>query len=371
VSAELILVAMGLSLFFSFWNGFTDAANAIATIVATRTLAPVQAVAMSAVGNFLGLFFGGAVAATIWEKILDNGAINGVADSRGLPLATLGAWLYIGAIAGGLVWDGITWYFGLPCSETHVLIGSLVGVGLYVGGTAAVQFDQVVRRVVFPMLYSPLLAFAFAFVFTTLIARAFRREPAWLVRRGGRPPKQTWWGRRSTKRKPKTPRITRINRQFRRAQIVSSFVFSFSHGSQDGQKVVGLLLGLLAFQGLPTSPTPLWVILSVQIAISTGTLLGGWRIVKTMAMKITKLRPYQGFSAETGGAIVLLGTASVGFPVSTTHAINSAIMGAGATTRLSAVRWGVARRIVATWILTLPMAALFGFLAMVVIGLFL
>ena len=341
VSAELILAAMALSLFFSFWNGFTDAANAIATIVATRTLAPIQAVAMSAVGNFLGLFFGGAVAATIWEKILDNGVINNVADSRGMPLATLGAWLYIGAIAGGLVWDVITWYFGLPCSETHVLIGSLVGVGLYVGGMAAVQFDQVVRRVVLPMLYSPLLAFAFAFVFTTLIARTFRKVPP-----------------------------TRINRQFRRAQIASSFVFSFSHGSQDGQKVVGLLLGLIAFQSGAPSFTPLWVIFAVQIAISLGTLLGGWRIVKTMAMKITKLRPYQGFSAETGGAIVLLGTASVGFPVSTTHAINSAIMGAGATTRLSAVRWGVARRIVWTWILTLPMAALFGFLAMVVIGLF-
>ncbi|HKZ62817.1 MAG TPA: inorganic phosphate transporter [Thermoplasmata archaeon] len=342
LSAELILVAMALSLFFSFWNGFTDAANAIATIVATRTLKPFQAVGLSAVGNFLGLFFGGAVAATIWKGILDNQAVADAASLRGLSISTLGAWLFIGAIVGGLVWDVITWYFGLPCSETHVLIGSLVGVGLYVGGVAAVQLDSVARRVVFPMLYSPLLAFAFAFVFTTLIARAFRKVPP-----------------------------TRINRQFRRAQIVSSLIFSFSHGSQDGQKVVGLLLGLLAFQGPAPSSTPFWIILAVQIAISLGTLLGGWRIVKTMAMKITKLRAYQGFSAETGGAIVLLGTASVGFPVSTTHAINSAIMGAGATTRLSAVRWGVARRIVWTWILTLPMAALFGFLAMVVIGLFL
>jgi PiT family inorganic phosphate transporter len=151
-------------------------------------------------------------------------------------------------------------------------------------------------------------------------------------------------------------------------QIASSFVFSFSHGSQDGQKVVGLLLGLLAFQGIATSPTPLWIILAVQISISLGTLLGGWRIVKTMAMKITRLRPYQGFSAETSGAVVLLGTAAVGFPVSTTHAINSAIMGAGATTRLSAVRWGVARRIVYTWILTLPIAAFFGYIVMVAIA---
>ncbi len=341
MSVELILVAMAVSLFFSFWNGFTDAANAIATIVATRTLKPFQAVALSAVGNFLGLFFGGAVAATIWKGILDGDAVTGAAASRGMSLPALGALLFIGAIVGGLVWDVITWYLGLPCSETHVLIGSLVGVGLYIGGIGAVQFDSVARKVVLPMLYSPILAFAFAFVFTTLIARAFRKVPP-----------------------------TRINRQFRRAQIASSFVFSFSHGSQDGQKVVGLLLGLLAFQGLATSPTPLWVIFAVQIALSLGTILGGWRIVKTMAMKITKLRPYQGFSAETAGAIVLLSTASFGFPVSTTHAINSSIMGAGATTRLSAVRWGVARRIVVTWILTLPMAALFGFLTMVVIGMF-
>ena len=342
MALEIVLVAIAVSLFFSFWNGFTDAANAIATIVATRTLAPFQAVAMSAVGNFIGLYFGGAVAATIWKGILDNQVVEETSTSMGLPVATLGAALYIGAIVGGLVWDVITWYFGLPCSETHVLIGSLVGVGLYIGGVAAVQFDSVLQRVVLPMLYSPFLAFGFAFLFTALIIRTFRRVPP-----------------------------TRINRRFRQMQIVSSFVFSFSHGSQDGQKVVGLLLGLLAFQGISTSPTPLWVILAVQLAISLGTLLGGWRIVKTMAMKITKLRPYQGFSAETGGAIVLLGTAAVGFPVSTTHVINSAIMGTGATTRLSAVRWGVARRIVWTWVLTLPMAALFGFLAMFVIGLFL
>jgi PiT family inorganic phosphate transporter len=339
VSAELIFVAMGFSLFFSFWNGFTDAANAIATIIATRTLAPLQAVASSALGNFLGLYFGGAVAKTIWDGIINNQVVGTTAASLGESTATLGALLYIAAIGGGLIWDGITWYFGLPCSETHVLIGSLVGVGLWVGGASAVQFDSVLRRVVFPMLYSPFLAFAFAFLFTAFIVRVFRKVPP-----------------------------TRINRQFRRMQIASSFVFSFSHGSQDGQKVVGLLLGLLAFQGIATSPTPLWIILAVQISISLGTLLGGWRIVKTMAMKITRLRPYQGFSAETSGAVVLLGTAAVGFPVSTTHAINSAIMGAGATTRLSAVRWGVARRIVYTWILTLPIAAFFGYIVMVAIA---
>ena len=322
---DLLIVAVAVALFFAFWNGFTDAANAIATIIGTRTLTPIKAVALSAGGNFLGLFFGGAVAKTIWEEIIIAGYV--------------GPTVVIAAILGGLAFDIVTWYFGLPVSETHVLIGSLVGVGLAVGGVAAVHFDKVLSKVILPMIYSPVLAFAFAFVFTALVVRTFRRVPP-----------------------------TRINRQFRRLQLVSSFVFSFSHGSQDGQKVVGIIIGVLAFEGLYVrgSPVPFWIILAVQVALSLGTLLGGWRIVKTMAVKLTRLRPYQGFSAETGGAIVLLATANVGFPVSTTHAINMAIMGAGATQRVSAVRWGVARRIVWAWVLTLPAAILFAFAVMMV-----
>jgi len=323
VGSEFLIAGIAVALFFAFWNGFTDAANAIATIVATRTLAPFKAVILSAAGNVLGLLFGGAVAATIWKGLIDGSLVGPI--------------LVIGAILGGLIWDIITWYFGLPCSETHVLIGALVGAGLFVGGVSAVQFGSVVNKVILPMIYSPFIAFFFAFLFTAAIIRLFRRVPA-----------------------------GRINKEFRRLQILSSFFFSFSHGSQDGQKVVGLIFGMLVFASLltPDDSVPLWVILSVQIALSFGTLLGGWRIVRTMAVRLTKLRPYQGFSAETAGALLLVSTASVGIPVSTTHAINMAIMGTGATQRLSAVKWGVARRIVWAWILTLPASMGLAYLVM-------
>jgi len=320
----LLFAGIGVALFFAFWNGFTDAANAIATIVATRVLTPLKAVVLSAGGNFLGLFFGGAVALTIWKGILD--------DTVFRP----GPELVIAAIVGGLVYDVITWYFGLPVSETHVLIGSLVGAGIFTGGTSAILYGSVVNRVVLPMIYAPLLCFAAAFLFGAVIIRVFRKSPA-----------------------------SRANRYFRNLQLVSSFFFSFSHGSQDGQKTVGIILLMLAFEGL-ISPdiksAPFWVITAVQIALSLGTLLGGWRIVRTMAMRITRLRPYQGFSAETSGALVLVAMAQVGAPISTTHAIATSIMGVGATQRLSAVRWGVARRIVVAWILTLPASAIFAYL---------
>lgn len=323
MTLELLFAGIGVALFFAFWNGFTDAANAISTIVATRVLTPLRAVSLSAAGNFVGLYFGGAVAVTIWKGLIDE---NIVSPS-----------LVIAAIVGGLAWDVLTWYFALPVSETHVLIGSLVGAGIFVGGFGAVVFASVVNRVLLPMVYSPLIAFFGAFLFTAAIARVAR----------GYPPART-------------------NRYFRSLQLVSSFFFSFSHGSQDGQKVVGIIIAMLAFEGLVSSTTtsaPLWTITSVQIALSLGTLLGGWRIVRTMAMKITRIRPYQGFSAETSAAIILVSMAQLGAPVSTTHTIATAIMGVGATRRLSAVRWGVARRIVSAWILTLPASAAFAFAA--------
>jgi len=311
-------------LFFAFWNGFTDAANAISTIVATRVLTPLKAVVLSAGGNFLGLYFGGAVAITIWKGIID--------DSVYRP----GPGLVIAAIAGGLVYDVITWYFGLPVSETHVLIGALVGAGIFSGGVGAILYGSLVTKVVLPMIYSPLIAFVAAFTFAALIIRLFRKYPA-----------------------------SRANRHFRNLQLVSSFFFSFSHGSQDGQKTVGIILLMLAFENLVAADVksaPFWVITAVQVALSVGTLLGGWRIVRTMAMRITKLRPYQGFSAETSGALVLVTMAQLGAPISTTHAISTSIMGVGATQRLSAVRWGMARRIVIAWILTLPASAVFAYL---------
>jgi len=321
MASELLYAGVAAALFFAFWNGFTDAANAISTIVATRVLTPFRAVALSAGGNFLGLYFGGAVAFTIWKGLVDGNLV--------------GPGLVIAALMGGLIYDVITWYFGLPVSETHVLIGSLVGAGLAVGGVAAVQFSSVVNKVILPMVYSPIIAFSAAFLFGLLIVRVFRRWPP-----------------------------SRANRYFRGLQLFSSGFFSFSHGSQDGQKAVGLVIAMLVFSGLepPTiSAAPFWVITAVQIALSLGTLFGGWRIVRTMAMRITKLRPYQGFSAETSGALVLVAMAQVGAPISTTHAIATSIMGVGALQRTSAVRWGVARRIVIAWILTLPAAMVFAY----------
>jgi len=221
-------------------------------------------------------------------------------------------------------------------SETHVLIGALVGAGIFSGGVGAILYGSLVTKVVLPMIYSPLIAFVAAFTFAALIIRLFRKYPA-----------------------------SRANRHFRNLQLVSSFFFSFSHGSQDGQKTVGIILLMLAFENLVAADVksaPFWVITAVQVALSVGTLLGGWRIVRTMAMRITKLRPYQGFSAETSGALVLVTMAQLGAPISTTHAISTSIMGVGATQRLSAVRWGMARRIVIAWILTLPASAVFAYL---------
>ena len=329
MASELLYLGIGAALFFAFWNGFTDAANAISTVVATRVLTPARAVALSAAGNFLGLYFGGEGARTIWKGLVDDQFV--------------GPKLVIAAILGGLVYDVITWYFGLPVSETHVLIGSLVGAGIFVGGFGAVIFSSVVNKVLLPMLYSPVIAFGAALLFASLIIRLFRHRPP-----------------------------TRANRYFKNLQLVSSFFFSFSHGSQDGQKVVGIIIAMLAFEGLVDGSlrtAPLLVITGVQIALSLGTMLGGWRIVRTMAMKITKLRPYQGFAAETSGALVLVGMAQIGAPISTTHAIASSIMGVGATQRLSAVRWGVARRIVAAWILTLPAAMVFAYLVAALLSL--
>ncbi|OGS48215.1 MAG: hypothetical protein A3K68_04615 [Euryarchaeota archaeon RBG_16_68_13] len=330
MSLELLYLGIGAALFFAFWNGFTDAANAISTVVATRVLTPIKAVALSAVGNFLGLYFGVEVAKTIWKGLVHESIV--------------GPELVIAAILGGLVYDVITWYFGLPVSETHVLIGSIVGAGIFIGGIEKVILGSVVSKVLLPMVYSPVIAFGAAFLFAALIIRVFRRYPA-----------------------------TRANRYFRNLQLASSFFFSFSHGSQDGQKVVGIVLAMLAFEGILTEPVktaPFWVITAVQIALSLGTLLGGWRIVKTMAMKITKLRPYQGFAAETSGALVLVGMAQLGAPISTTHAISSSIMGVGTTQRFSAVRWGIARRIVVAWVLTLPAAMGFAFLVAWAVSLF-
>lgn len=322
----VVLIAIAIAFFFAFWNGFTDAANAIATIIGTRVLSPIKAVILSAFGNFVGMFFGVAVATTIGQGIINSGIVT--------------AELVIAALVGGLIWDGITWYFGLPCSESHVLIGGLVGAGLAVGGIEVVKLNGIVDKVLIPMVTSPIIAFIFAFLFAVLIIRLFKKHAP-----------------------------SRINKYFGKLQLLSSFFFSVTHGSNDAQKTMGIITVLMvAYAMIPTFEIPLWVMLASFSFISLGTLFGGWRIVKTMSFKITKLQPYQGFAAETSGAIVLAGAAQLGFPVSTTHAISGSILGVGATTRLSAVRWGVARKMVWAWVLTMPMSAIFSYFIYQIIG---
>lgn len=323
---ELLVATIAVSLFFAFWNGFTDAANAISTIVATRALSPVRAVALSAVGNFVGMFFGVAVAKTIGRGIINVDATLEIVSA---------------ALLGGLIWDIFTWWLALPVSESHVLVGGLIGAGYAAGGLAAVNLSSILDKVLIPMVASPTIALIAAFLFTVTVIRLFRNRSA-----------------------------SRVNYYFKRLQLLSSFFFSITHGTNDAQKVMGIITALLVTYGyLASFDVPIWVILATHAAISLGTFFGGWRIVKTMAMRITRLAPYQGFSAETSGALILASTATLGFPVSTTHAISGAIMGVGATRRLSAVRWGVARKIVGAWVLTMPAAAVFAYFVYQVIQL--
>lgn len=317
----ILLAALAVLLFFSFWNGFTDAANAIATVVATRVLSPVQAVALSAAGNFVGMFFfPTAVAVTMGEGIIRADLIT--------------AEVLIAALLGGLAWDVVTWWLGLPVSESHVLVGSMVGVGFALSGLEGVNVQSIVNKVVIPMVTSPLVAFIFALLFTAGVIRlSINSSPV------------------------------KVNRYFSRIQLLSSFFFSVTHGTNDAQKVMGVITALLVtYKYLPTFHIPLTVAFACHATISVGTFFGGWRIVHTMAHKITRLRPYQGACAETAAALVLSATAVGGLPVSTTHAISGSIMGVGATRRLSAVRWGVARSIVLAWILTIPLSATFSYM---------
>jgi len=323
-----LILAFAVLTFFSFWNGFTDAANSISTVIGSRVLTPIKAVALAALGNFLGVLLGVAVATTIGKGIINPEFIT--------------VHLVIAAICGGMVWDVITWFFGLPCSESHVLIGGLVGAGIAAGGVGVVNFVGVVDKVVLPMIFSPLIAIVAAFVLTGAVIWIFRRYHQ-----------------------------ARVNKYFNRLQIISSLFLSVAHGSNDAQKVVGIMTSVLVSYGLLTTfDVPIWVIILSYSAISLGTFFGGWRIVKTMAFKITTLKPYQGFCAEMSAASILSVTSHFGLPVSTTHAVSGSIIGVGVSSRLSAVRWKVARSIVWAWILTIPVSAVFSFIAFNLLGFF-
>jgi PiT family inorganic phosphate transporter len=312
-----VYIAISVALFFDFVNGFHDSANAIATVVGTRVLRPLYAVGIAAVANFAGPFiFGTAVAHTVGKGIIQ-------------PSFSTVDVIFAGLI-GAIIWDLVTWYFGLPSSSSHALIGGLIGSALLAGGTSALVLPGIEKTLTF-IVISPTLGFCSAFGIAIIIMYLFRKYTA-----------------------------SYVNKIFGRLQICSSIFFSLTHGANDGQKTMGIITALLISGGMLDSTSfsvPIEVILASAIAIALGTFFGGWRIVKTMAFKLTSLRPYQGFCAETGGGVILTSMAWLGIPVSTTHAIAGAIMGVGATKRLSAVRWGVGKRIVYAWIITIPASA--------------
>ena len=316
----LVLVALiGVALLFDFLNGMHDAANSIATVVATKVLTPIQAVGWAAFFNFVAfLFFGTAVAQTIGRGIIDPTVV----DST----------VIFGALGGAIFWNLFTWWFGIPSSSSHALIGGLLGAGLSKAGPHVVQATGLLKTVG-GIFVAPLLGFTLAMALVLLISWLFvRARPAF------------------------------AERFFRVSQLASSALYSLGHGGNDAQKTMGVIAALLVAHGYNTGSgahfVPLWVVLICHAAMGLGTLTGGWRIVRTMGSRITELRPMQGFAAETGGALCLFYATNIGVPVSTTHVITGCVMGVGAARRPSAVRWGVARSIVFAWIVTIPAAAL-------------
>jgi PiT family inorganic phosphate transporter len=332
VEATLVILVVVFAAGFDFTNGFHDAANAIATSVSTRALTPRAALIMAAVMNFLGALIGTGVAVTIATEIIDLSTIEG---SLNPAEQRLGLVIIFCAIVGAIAWNLITWWLGLPSSSTHSLIGGLVGAGLVVFGFSGVQWGHVVQKVVLPMVFSPLIGFLLAFIVMVGVL--------WLVRKAN-----PW----------------KATRRFRVAQTASAAAMALGHGLQDAQKTMGIITMALFAIGWWGDPSqvgiPLWVKVLAAGAISAGTATGGWRIMRTLGRKIIDLDPARGFVAETVSAVVLYVTAFGGIhaPVSTTHVITSAIMGVGATKRLSAVRWGVAKNIAVAWVLTIPAAAL-------------
>lgn len=313
----VVILLVAMALIFDFMNGFHDAANSIATVVSTGVLKPTQAVVFAAFFNFVAIFvFHLSVAATVGKGIVNSEIV----DTH----------VVFGALAGAIVWNLITWYYGIPSSSSHALIGGIVGAVVAKAGTGPLIASGILKTLAF-IFISPLLGFLFGSLMMVIVA--------WICRR---------------------TRPSKVDKWFRRLQLVSAGAYSLGHGGNDAQKTIGiiwlLLLGTGYMSSTESSP-PIWVIVSCYAAIGLGTMFGGWRIVKTMGQKITKLKPVGGFCAESGGAMTLFFATFLGVPVSTTHTITGAIVGVGSTQRMSAVRWGVAGNIVWAWILTIPASA--------------
>ncbi len=317
ISLGVIVLLVGMALAFDFMNGFHDAANAIATVVSTRVMKPHTAVAMASFCNVAAIFiFQLNVAATVGKGTIEPAVID--------------YYIVFGALVGAIAWNVITWYYGIPSSSSHALIGGLIGAAVAKAGPSSLITSGVLKTVAF-IIISPLLGMFLGTLMMILVSWIFRRS---------------------------TPR--RVDTWSRRLQLVSASAYALGHGGNDAQKTIGIIWMLLLSAGImhDGDSVPPWVIASCYSAIGLGTVFGGWRIIKLMGQKITKLRPLGGFCAQTGGAVTLFLSTALGIPVSTTHTITGAIVGVGATKRLSAVRWGVAGTIVWAWVLTIPCSAL-------------
>ncbi len=323
-----LLAIVVLAVIFDYINGFHDTANAIATSVATRALRPSHAILMATTFNFIGAFAGTAVAKTIGSGLVDD--------------QTTTDTIIMAALIGGITWDLITWYFAVPSSSSQALIGGLIGATIIAAGTGALNVQGIINKVLIPSLTSPVIGFVGAFLLMLAL----------------------YWIFRKSKRKP-------MARVFRRLQVVSAGYMAFAHGSNDAQKTMGIItLALFSAGVIPTNDVPPWVIIVSATAISLGTAVGGWRIMHTMGQRVAELEPIHGFAAETTAATVLIGTAHLGMPVSTTHVISSAIMGVGSARGAKGVRWGVARSILLAWVVTLPASGTIAALTWVVLNFF-
>ncbi len=322
----MLIAVLVLAVVFDYINGFHDTANAIATSVATRALRPQYALLMATAFNFIGAFAGTAVAKTIGAGLVDEQTTTQVVVAA--------------ALIGAIVWNLITWWLGLPSSSSHALIGGLLGATAIAVGTSSFKLDGIFNKVVIPLITSPIAGFIIALVLMVALT--------WIFRNAARKP---------------------LGVTFRRVQVFSAGYMAFAHGSNDAQKTMGIItLALFSAGVIPTNDVPAWVIVIAASAISLGTAIGGWRIMHTMGQRVVQLEPIHGFAAETTAATVLLVTAHLGMPVSTTHVISSAIMGVGASRGVRGVRWGVARRILVAWVLTIPAAALVGGLTWVILN---
>jgi len=321
--SSLLFTLIALALIFDYINGFHDTANAVATVISTRVMSPWVAILMAAGLNFLGAITGTEVAKTVGSGIV----------GEAIPLVAIAA-----SLVAAILWNLLTWYYGIPSSSSHALIGSLLGAGIASLGFNAVHWEVLRDKVALPLVFSPVVGFILAFWFMRLLYHFFAAMPP-----------------------------GRVGPIFRRMQIVSAAFMAFSHGSNDAQKTMGIItLGLVSAGVIPDFHVPQWVIIVSAVAMAAGTFAGGRRIIHTMGTRLAHLEPIHGFAAETSAAVVIQTASRLGFPLSTTHVISSSILGVGAARRMTAVRWEVVRSMVGAWFLTIPVTAILGYLSAVV-----